>query len=379
MDVSGAQKRFPLVDYSAMHGDVLEAVLSRAALVDLVPASLVSKSWNRAVSSSLRWLNTPKPWLFVHTQSIRSPHVTSTRAYDHRSRVWVHVRNESSRHVSAPLRSSHSNLLYTLSPSMLLFSFDALNVEWHHVGAPKVWRTDPIVARVGRSIIIAGGTCDFEDDPLAVEMYDVEDATWRTCESMPAILKDSSTSTWLSIAATTDKLVVTEKLTGSTYYFDPEMKSWSGPYALRPDQRMSLSIIGFSDTRLVLLGVIGDVGNVSGIKVWEVDTDSFECAEIGEMPAGLVGKLKSETFGMSSVNLCMAGGFGHIYNSSEAEEVVVFEVRGGGRCEWWSFKNTAAGEGTGRMERVVFTSSEVGVGDLLRAVQSKKGTFNVTT
>lgn len=362
-------------DESPIHGDVLETVFSRAALVDLAPASLVSKSWNHAVASSLRWLSPPKPWLFVHTQSTRPPYVTSTLAYDHRSREWAHICNESSAHVAAPLRSSHSNLLYALSPATLSFSFDALSVNWHHVSPPKVWRTDPIVARIGSLVVVAGGTCDFEDDPLAVEVYNMEDDTWRTCQSMPSILKDSSASTWLSIAAIPDKLIVTEKLTGATHCFDPETETWSGPFHLRPDPNMSLSVIGSAGNRLFLIGAIGDAGSVRGIKLWEVNADSFECVEIGEMPAALVGKLKSETFGMSSVSLCMAGEFGHVYNAAEAEEVVVFEARGG-RCEWWSLENAAAGEGNGRMERVVFTASEVGVGDLLRAGhgQSKNGT-----
>ncbi|CAH9097147.1 unnamed protein product [Cuscuta epithymum] len=364
---------------SPVNGDILEVVLSRAPLVDLVAASLVSKSWSHAVTSSLRWLNKPKPWLFVHTQSTRSPQDVATRAFDHRSSEWVDIAPNaaaaSSVYVS-PIRSSNSNLIYMLSPTTLSFSFHALSAEWHHVPAPTVWRTDPIVAYVAGSIVIAGGTCDFEDDPLAVEMHSLEDgATWQTCHSMPPILKDSSASTWLSIATTSDKLVVTEKLTGATHCFNPRTKTWSGPYNLRPDPRMSLSIIGFSEDRgLVLMGTIV-AGDAQGVKLWDVNSETFECVEIGEMPAGLVGKLQSETFGLSSINLCTAGDYVHIYNGSHAEDVVVCELGGGGG-EWWSIKNMAVGDnGNSKMERVVFTSSsEVGVDELRRAMRSGQGT-----
>lgn len=362
-----------------IHGDILEVILSHVPLVDLVPASAVSKSWNRAVTSTLRWLNKPKPWLFVHTQSTRSPYEMSTRAYDHRSNAWVEVLNPSTRAYVSALRSSHSNLLYMLSPTTFSFSYDALNVAWHHVDAPKVWRTDPIVAHVGDSIVIAGGTCDFEDDPLAVEIYNVGTGAWQTCESMPAILKDSSASTWLSIATTTDKLIVTEKLNGATHFFDPETKIWSGPYDLRPDQRMSLSIIGSSENRVFLIGAIGDIGNIEGIKIWKVNTDSFDCEEIGEMPVGLVKKLKSDTFGISSISLCMAGDYAHIYDASSAEEIVVCELdaAAGGGCEWRSFKNVVAGEGNNRMERMVLTASEIPLRELRRAMGSDTGRFSV--
>nr|GMD97964.1 F-box/kelch-repeat protein At1g23390 [Ipomoea batatas]GMD98819.1 F-box/kelch-repeat protein At1g23390 [Ipomoea batatas] len=361
-----------------IHGDILEVVLSYLPLVDLVPASVVSKSWNSAVTASLRWLNKPKPWLLVHTQSTRAPYEMSTRAYDHRSCAWVEVVNPAAKYVSA-LRSSHSNLLYMLSPTTFSFSIDALNVAWQHVDAPKVWRTDPIVAHVGGYIVVAGGTCDFEDDPLAVEIYNVGAGTWETCESMPAILKDSSASTWLSIATAAGKLIVTEKLTGATHCFDPETKNWTGPYDLRPDQRVSLSIIGSSENRLILVGAIGDIGNIEGIKIWEVNTDNFDYQEIGEMPAGFVKKLKSETFGISSIGLCMSGDYAHIYNASEAEEVVVCELDAavGGGCEWRSFKNAVAGDGNNRMERVVLTSSEVSLAELRRAMGSEKVMFTV--
>ncbi|KAL6987642.1 hypothetical protein U1Q18_013389 [Sarracenia purpurea var. burkii] len=73
--------------------------------------------------------------------------------------------------------SSHFNLLYMLSPSKLSFSLNLLHLTWHHVEAPLVWRVDPIVVAIGRCVVVAGGTYDFEDDPLAVEIYDVESRT----------------------------------------------------------------------------------------------------------------------------------------------------------------------------------------------------------
>ncbi|KAL6952851.1 hypothetical protein U1Q18_039447, partial [Sarracenia purpurea var. burkii] len=93
------------------------------------------------------------------------------------------------------LRSSHSNLLYMLSPSKLSFSLNPLHLTWHHAEAPLVWRADPIDVVVGRRVVVVSGTYDFEDDPLAIEIYDVKSKMWSSCDSMSVVLKDFSAST----------------------------------------------------------------------------------------------------------------------------------------------------------------------------------------
>lgn len=363
-----------------IHGDMLEEILSHVPLIDLIPTLPVSKSWNQAVHSSLLSRNPPKPWLVVHSQATRHPYATATRAYDPRSRVWINISQPSIKHPST-LRSSSSNFLYMLSPSRLSFSSDKLNLRWHHVGAPLLWRGDPIVAKVGDSIVVAGGTCDFEDDPLAVEIYSIKNRSWRTCDSLPARLKDTAASTWLSAAATSEKLFVMEKHSGATYWFDLDSSDWSKQCDLRPDQRCFYSVIGCVEERLILVGLIGDVENVKKVKVWEVGWDSksesFDrCMEIGEMPGVLVEKLESETFGISSVNMCLAGSFVYIYNPEKVEEVVACELIKGGGCNWGRVHNAVAGGRCG-MERVVFTCADVKVEELQQAVRAESRRFEV--
>lgn len=282
-----------------IYGDILEEILSHVPLIHLIPALHVSKSWNQAVHSSLSRHNPPKPWLILHSQATRSPCAISTHAYDPRSHLWIKISQPSLvKNSSTIIRSSHSNFLYTISPSRLSFSFDPLNLTWQHVGPPLVWRGDPIVAKVGVSIVVAGGTCDFEDDPLAVEIYDTKTGTWRARDSMPASLRDSASSTWLSVAATDEKLFVMEKQSGKTHCFDLKSNDWSAPHDLRPDPRCFYSVMGCMDDRLIVVGLIWDAEKVEKVKVWEVACESFEyCREIGEMPSALVQKLKNETFG----------------------------------------------------------------------------------
>ncbi|KAH6763219.1 hypothetical protein C2S52_020652 [Perilla frutescens var. hirtella] len=356
-----------------IHGDVLEEVLSHVSSVDLVSASHVSKRWRGSVSSSLRHNNPPKPWLLLHTQSTRSPHATVSYAYDPRSNVWITIRRPSIEYVSS-LRSSAANFLYMLSPSSFSFSLDPLHSDWCAVDPPRVWRQDPVVARVGDSVVVAGGACYFELDPLAVEIYDLRARAWCTCESMPPNLKDSAASQWLSYAATNEKLIVVEKQTGLTHWLDPDTKSWSGPIVLNPSQPVRSYHIGCSGGRLIVIGIC-PIENAETVKVWRIGENDFSFEEIGEMPEEFVTGLKS-SWEEITIDIRVAGNLVYAYNSSEAEELVACELVGGGRCRWWKVRNVVAREGL-ISKTSVFACSEVGIGELQRAMTMKKWRFEV--
>ncbi|CAI0405232.1 unnamed protein product [Linum tenue] len=361
-----------------IHGDILDTILTHVPLIHLLPASQVSRSWNGAVSTSLRGFNKPKPWLILHAQNTRSPYPTTAHAFDPRSRVWVQIHKPEINYVSA-LRSAHSSLLYMLSPAKFSFSFDPLHQTWDHVDAPIMWRTDPIVGKVGKWVVIAGGTCDFEDDPLAVEMYDVESRTWRTCESMPAIFKDSAASTWLTIAVGSDRMYVAERSTGVGYTFDPDTAVWSGPYDVRPGGSAS-SALGIVNGRLVLVGLIGDGANqkVKGLKLWELDGETMECGrEIGELPADFLKELEPDFAGLSSVNVNFKGDFLFVTNNSAPERVIVGEFDDGGRCGWSSVRNSVVNDDVRLSSTVVYTCADVGLGDLQRATVSAGWRFSL--
>ncbi|KAK4261340.1 hypothetical protein QN277_004352 [Acacia crassicarpa] len=360
---------------ASIHGDVLEAILSHVPLIDLLSASQVSISWKRAVSSSLAHRNPTKPWLILHTQSSRSPHLTSMHAYDPRSHLWleIHRPNPSSVKFASALRSSHSSLFYVLSPTSFAFSFDPLHLTWHHAVAPRVWRIDPIIALVGPRIVVAGGACDFEDDPLAVELYDPATRTWSMGPSMPEIFKDSTGSTWLSVAVDEQRMHVTEKSSGITHSFDPNAEIWYGPYDLRPDQSAYSCVIGTLQNRLIVAGLVGDMENLKSVRLWEVRGElgeEFGLTEIGEVPAEMVEKLKGENECVASISMNTMGDFLYIHNPSELAEIIVGEVVNG-MCKWRSVTNVVMKDET-RMQRMVVGCVDVGLGDLQKAVSENR-------
>ncbi|XP_057774567.1 F-box/kelch-repeat protein At1g23390-like [Salvia miltiorrhiza] len=351
------------------HADVLESILSHVPLVDLVSASLVSKSWSDAVSSSLRHHNTPRPWLVLHAQARHPPYATAVHAYDPRSGIWIKIPQPPMDYI-AGLKSSHSSFVYMFSPSRFSFSSDPLNLEWHHVEPPLVWRQDPIVARVGDSVVVAGGGCDFEDEPLAVEIYDLNTRSWRICDSMPGNIRDSAASSWLSIAVAAEKLIVADKVSGQTHCFDPETNSWSGPFDLLIGESGSISSynIGCANNSLVLIALCR-IKDVERVKIWRVTGDDFECEEIGEMPLEYVERLRSESSGECSINVRVGGSIMYVYNDTwDGEEVVACELVAGGGCRWWSVTNAVAREKTA--ERLVYTCAVVGIDELQRAMRA---------
>lgn len=353
-----------------LFGDILELTLSRVPLVDLVSASRVSRSWERAVSSSLRHLNPVRPWLLVHSQSSRPPYPISTRAFDPRSGVWLDIcLPQPAKYASTLRSSSHSNLLFMLSPSKLSFSSDPLRLTWHHAAPPLVWRADPIVALVGHRLVVAGGAFDFDDDPLAVETYDLRSESWAACGSvMPALLKDRSASAWLSVAADEERMYVTEKLSGVTHSYEPEADAWHGPYDLRPHGDAYCWVIGCAGGRLILVGLLGSEENVKGVRAWEVERGTWKAREIGEMPPEMVAKMKGERFCASSMSVCCAGDFLYLNRDSDPGTAVWCKVVGEGDCRWGRAESPAASGVRGQAERVVFTCADVGMRELNRAL-----------
>ncbi|KAL5063421.1 hypothetical protein RYX36_025158 [Vicia faba] len=144
-------------------------------------------------------------------------------------------------------------------------------------------------------------------------------------------------STWLSATVSDEVMYVTKKKYGMMYSFDCKMIKWEAPYDLRREESVFFSIMGMMRDRLVVVGIVGDVENKKGVKIWEL--------------------------------VCI-GDFIYVYNPLELEEMVVCEVLKGGGCEWQSVRNKVVDDGV-RMGRVVLCGGDVRLEDLKNAVLRK--------
>ncbi|XP_017698557.3 F-box/kelch-repeat protein At1g23390 [Phoenix dactylifera] len=379
--VEGEEREAPL------HGDVLEAIVSHVSTMDLVPASHVSKTWRSAVLSSLRRSPRRAPWLFLHLQSSRDPSKASTHAYDPHSRAWTplpHVPRVPPR-VPVPLRSSP--LLHALSISRLALSADPFGTAWRELDPPRVWRRDPVVAAVGPAavVVVAGGACEFEDDPCAVEVH--RGGGWEEAEALPEVFKGSAAATWLSAASSDRAVYVLEKQSGWASRLDPETGLWGPTRQLRPDPSVCLSAISFIDhERLVLVGLCGsdsDSGlRPESLKLWEVDSETLEVgSEVGrmgkEMVEGLVGKEEegSYSWGMSSIGFASTAGFGYVYNPANPRkdifscEFAATDTGSDGGCRWERIPSPPAVVEANPTHRMVFRCSTVGMDELKKLLR----------
>ncbi|CAH2080086.1 unnamed protein product [Thlaspi arvense] len=361
----------------SIDGDILASILSNLPLLDLYSACQVSKSWNRAVFFSLRNLKT-MPWLLVYTQRIMPPFIMAAMAYDPKSDEWIELKTASRvKHLSV-YGSSHSTLLYSLSPKRFSFSVDAFHLNWRHVAPTRVWRVDPIVAVVGRSLIVAGGVWQFADDKLAVELLDLDiesGGVWERCESMPGSLLGSPSSTWLSVAVNSEKLYVTEKRSGVACCFDPETRSWTELLDFSPgDCKLYSREIGFAGNRLIMAGITGDEDIPTGIKLWEVAVSNespmnLKFESIGSMPKAFFDKLRviDTDRPLTSIAFNAVGDMVYIRDAAETGEIVAAEIEGGGKlCRWRTLTNQNKCDAT---ERLIVACSKVSFSDLKRALK----------
>ncbi|KAI3944846.1 hypothetical protein MKW92_002213 [Papaver armeniacum] len=361
-----------------LRGDLLIDIISCLPTIHLVPSSYVSRSWEHAVISCMRNPSRAKPWLMVHMQNRRNPSLVMTHAYDPGSNVWIEFSGPSTTTYTSSLRSSCSNTLYALTPSKFSFSTDPLHETWHEVAAPRIWRADPTVAIIGSYVVVAGGAFDFEEAPLAVELYDIASPGWSLCQPLPVVFRNSAAASWLSVDVQNNKMYLLDKQSGTLCWLDRDTEIWSdgcGTLTLRPDPYIYFSVFGFAGDRLILVGLMGDSENAKSLGIWEVNCNGFDCQEIGKMPPEMFARLKNVNPILSSIDISLAESFIYIYDSSHPRDIFFLDLTVGA-CEWGSVRSSFFNDRV-FMNRFTFTCSKVGLSDLRKAFTLASRRFSV--
>jgi F-box domain len=370
--------------WANLHGDVLEEVAMHIPIIDLFSASLVSHEWRRAVHSSLLCRPCQRPWLILRDLCNPKLSAFAIHALDPYSRSWISITRHSvsekpfemvgpcflrgpkgdrlcalmfhkmvidtfsvkiSSLITQFLRHDEVNFAY-LIPFDQAISKDPFGARWEQdMKAPRMFRLDPVVAEVGRWVLVLGGECSIERDyeeEGSVEVYDRQTGVWETARLMPAVFQGSTCATWLSVAATGKRLYAMERKTGWLSWFDPESKRWGPVRQVGPDSAVrAWAITGGSSEKLLLVGVgrasagAEEHGEVVKVRLWEVEGDNpWEVdSEWEEMPREMVDRLfPSEKGGDStwrghSVDVCGTENGGYVCNPSEMRNgVVMFDL-----------------------------------------------------
>ncbi|KAJ3670661.1 hypothetical protein LUZ60_008087 [Juncus effusus] len=375
-------------EYLGLYGDVLEAVVTQVPSIDLIQASRVSHEWRRAIRSSLHRNPRRLPWLILRHLPRRNSSSFSVHAFDPNSRTWLSL----PKHQASDKRSegatksflcgSNGDRLYGLSISKMVISDDPFGVTWRmETKGPKVWRQDPVIADLGKWVIVAGGGCPMalvdEDEVGAVEIYDKQSKVWQSAESMPVQFDGSTSAMWLSTSVSQKSLYVIEKKSGYISRFDPERKKWACTRQLIPDRTISSWCITIGrNNRLVLVGVGKEGERNKKVKLWEVEEDDL-CVinnKFEEMPREMVERLfpceeeDDETWHSCSVKVCGTEQGGYVYNPSEIRHGAVFyeisKDEGGRIVKRWEWVPLSERFGDNMVGSIAFGCSPVGFGEL---------------
>uniref|UniRef100_A0A452XIE3 Uncharacterized protein n=2 Tax=Aegilops tauschii subsp. strangulata TaxID=200361 RepID=A0A452XIE3_AEGTS len=377
----------PAVAALYLHGDVLELVLERLPASDLSAAVAVSREWLRAVRSALRRLRRRLPWLVVHLHGCRR----RTLAYDPHSGVWLTVHVQAPRH-ALPLnlrlvRSARGDRVCALSSSGLDVAGDPLGTSaCVSLKSPSVWRVDPVLAVVGDRMVALGGACQLAlaagQVAAAAEVH--ESGNWITCDPLPSKLRESAAATWLSAAATDQRVYLTDRTTGWTSWFDPLKRRWGPTRCLRPDA--SVYTWGVAPgragaERLMLFGAKreGEEANRVVVQAWEVDGDALDLspgAAYDAMPSDMSERLfprDEDEDGeemMRSIGVCGNATGGYVYNAAEpASGAVLYELterQAGTVVKRWEWVPCALSVQAESLHRAVHACSMVGLDELQR-------------
>lgn len=273
--------------------------------------------------------------------------------------------------------------LHTLSLLKSGISEDPFGTRWIDVKAPKVWRQDAVLAEVGRWVVVVGGGCLVPlydgEEVRSVEVYDKPTATWQLAESMQVQFNGSAFATWLSVAASDERLYVMERKTGLVSWFDPECKKWGPTCGLTPRHDVSAWAVAVGPgKRLIVVGVGTTIqSKVIQVRIWKVDGENLQVKDnkCEQMPTEMVKRLFRDNIdndatwhGTCSVEVCGTEWGGYVYNAAETRNGAVFyELEDGDqkgkivrRWEWVPLPESVENS----MGRIEFGCSQVGLGDL---------------
>ncbi|KAG6518736.1 F-box/kelch-repeat protein At1g23390-like [Zingiber officinale] len=364
-----------------LHGDVLDAVVARVSALDLLPASCVSKQWRAAVLAAAR--QSPRrgaPWLVLRVHGGRKPVV---HAFNPISRNWRSValpsggpfagRDGSAVHVSnfpcsAGGGSTGGAGIYALSSTRIALAADLFGTTWRELEPLRSWRTDPVVALVGRRLVVAGGASELlEDDPASVEVWEGGSGGWAPSDPMPAAFQWSPA---ISAAASERRLYTVEKQPPfSASWFDPEAKRWGPTSRLQiPDPTVRHVSVAFACGRLLLATVSDDGGGrldwrPQAVRLWAMDQETLEveAEQVAQMPQEMVAALVDEDgCGMRSLGFLSSERFAYLYNPLFMKFFFLCEIDegGSGGCRWEAVPRSPSADDR-PMHRVLFSCTQV--------------------
>ncbi|KAG6556423.1 hypothetical protein Mapa_002366 [Marchantia paleacea] len=290
--------------WERLSDEVTECILARVPLSSLVRACAVNKHWKAIIRSSefgrlCAEVRPSNPWLFVYCTNFLLPGKNQAYAYDPDAHKWYTIPSVTPpTHSRASMSGGVGGIMVATmggTQSRLCYNHSLFIKKWKQTTEMCVSRDAPLVgfveesgsgSNVSQKLIAVGGVEMFEDDDLAVEIYDTVLKQWEVTKSLPVEFRGNSSRHWLSGAVWNRKLYVLEIYSGSVASFDLCTKTWTLVQILRPmtPSGVKYAYLLICQGLLILAGVCHPPEGHVSFKLWLVDDSVMQCKEMGVMP-----------------------------------------------------------------------------------------------
>ncbi|CAM6098891.1 unnamed protein product [Calypogeia fissa] len=306
----GVEENFPC-SFDRISGEVLDLILARLPVTTLLTAGQVCKDWS-ALIRSRRFIEfydkvaLRKSWFFQCCVNYLCPAKNQGYGYEPETKKWHLISSQCfPTDRGNAFAGSPDGCLYSIfSLTDLSYKRELLSNLWERAPAMHNSRNSPLLGLVesesesssatdlkSHKLIVAGGVSFFEEDDLAVEIYDSSLGSWELCQSLPVEFRGNCSRHWMTSAIAKGKFYIAEKYSGSTAVLDSDTKVWSSVKTLRPPGVVHSHLLSCQG-RLLLAGSCY-VNDSHSFKIWEVNEETMEC---GPILASMASELLSSCF-----------------------------------------------------------------------------------
>ncbi|KAG6556421.1 hypothetical protein Mapa_002364 [Marchantia paleacea] len=361
--------------------EVLELIVAKLPAVSVLEAAQVCKNWltvvrSRRFANFYDQLACRKSWFFQCCVNYLLPEKNQGYGYDPESKQWHKLSPQcfQPEQDKFAMASSPDGLLYSIfTLSDLTYKREFLSKQWSEAPPMKYSRNAPLLGVVdspdakSHKLLVAGGVSFFEDDDLALEIYDSASRSWEVCESLPREFRNNSSRHWMTSAVVGGRFFVAEVYTGLIASFDLQSMRWSAVGTLRPAGVVHSHLLAIQGS--LFLGGSCYSEDKHSFKIWRVNVAAQECGvEIASMPSALC-----KIFGPSDdggperkgegIQCVASGDLIYIFSREQYRDnqVVVCDLSSRGADQWSLLPPLPA---TGSFNHVVVVSSPVKIASL---------------
>ncbi|XP_024368456.1 F-box/kelch-repeat protein At3g24760 [Physcomitrium patens] len=326
--------------------DILEYTLARLPLFSIKTCRKVCKRWDVVINTPRfgilhKQLGEQQPWLVYYVINNLVSSKSHAITYDEGLNTWITLpllRIPSHNHGSL---AGASGLVYAIAGlgedrlkyklTISTSSPSAFVDEWYETPQMEFPRGSPVVGVAlgtgktgsGHKVVVAGGTPEFEDEHMAVEVFDSETDAWETYDDLPEDFNGSSSRSWMSGVVCRNKFYVSLIHSWTIHALDLCTREWAPMHWECPQGLQYHHIMAIGKT-VVVVGLYQDAEHPEEhtVAIWKVNSKTQRLIQVGSMPLELFALL-GDGCTDPTLNFLMSDNLLYISNTYSPDRAVV--------------------------------------------------------